>query len=481
MYTRTNIMLMTAIGLLALCAPTVAQTKAELIAIRADFAAALDAHDLDAIVSPLADDFVFDWAAMPAPIVGPEGFRAFMEGQYAHSSDWHTDQGRVFATDEVVVVEHAARGTQTGPLAELPDLEPQGNPWAWYHVDIYDFEADKISRLTSYGDVASVYVQMGVMPAPEMPPLVPSFTVPDPEPTGLSPLEANAELLARWNAHDVAGMAKMFHADIAAFDSGLGVPVSREEYVAALEMMLQGFSDMTGQFTRVIDLGDGWVAVEVVFTGTHDGLFMGVPPTGRTGTVRAGGLRRFDADGLVTDFALYYDNLTIMTQLTAEEWPVDGPWITTVPTPMGNMIIKGIWTAQDAAQTRLSGEFEQINVYPLLIDLYPDSERVKFAGALAVKTGLNQYDMTAIEYFTKTVGPGHEEIVGLGVVSGNLELTGPDSVQGQGTGAYYLPSQDADQDGFPDEGQEPALCVPWTWTAKRLTLMPPCVPTPPVE
>jgi hypothetical protein len=205
---------------------------------------------------------------------------------------------------------------------------------------------------------------------------------------------------------------------------------------------------------------------------------MGIPATGRTFTLRGAGLLRFDADGLVTNFSLYYDMLNVMQQLTAEEWSPEGVWITTVSTPLGNMIIKAIWVAQDAAKTQLTGEFEQINVYPLLVDLYPDSEAVKFAGALAVKTEINKYEMTALQYFTKTAGPSQEEIVGIGIITGTFELGGPDLVQGQGTGAYYMAAQDADQDGFPDEGQEPALCLPWGWTAKSLTMMSGCVPTP---
>jgi steroid delta-isomerase-like uncharacterized protein len=80
-------------------------------------------------------------------------------------------------------------------------------------------------------------------------------------------------------------------------------------------MNFQGFSDMRGEIVRVIDMGDGWVLREVVFTGTHDGPFMGFPATGRTCTLRGAGLLRFDADGLVTNFSLYYDNITVMAQL----------------------------------------------------------------------------------------------------------------------------------------------------------------------
>ena len=94
------------------------------------------------------------------------------------------------------------------------------------------------------------------------------------------------------------------------------------------------------------------------------------------------------------------------------------------------------------------------------------------------KKGLNSYEATLIEYFTKKTGPGSEVIVGLAIITGNMVLTGQDSATGQGTGAYYLAAQDADHDGFPDAGQKPVLCAPWSWTKKRLTMIPGCVPTP---
>ena len=160
------------------------------------------------------------------------------------------------------------------------------------------------------------------------------------------------------------------------------------------------------------------------------------------------------------------------------EWSPEGAWITTVPTPLGNMIVKSTLMAQDDAKTRFTGEFEQISGYPLLIDVYPDLEETEYGGGLAQKIGLNKYEITFLQYFTKTSGPGLKEIVGIGIVNGAFELVGPDLSQGQGTGAYYMAAQDADQDGFPDEGQEPVVCVPWAWTSKRLTMMAGCIPTP---
>jgi hypothetical protein len=219
------------------------------------------------------------------------------------------------------------------------------------------------------------------------------------------------------------------------------------------------------------------VAVRRTVTATQEGEFVGIPPTGRK--IQWTGMTIYRiAGGKIVEGWWSYDGLGMIQQLTAEEWLVDGSWITSLPTPMGNMLVKGIWIAQDDAKTRFTGEFEHISMFPLLIDLYPNADDIKFAGALALKTGVNQYEMTAFEYFTTSVGPSYDEIVGIGIVTGTLKLVGTNLAQGQGTGAYYLAAQDADRDGFPDENQEPALCVPWEWTSKRLTTMPACVPTP---
>jgi len=318
---RRNVfhVIVTMAALLVCCPPAFGQTPEELIAIRGAAHAALNDHDVALFLTHFTEDAVLDFAAAPAPFVGHEAMGAFFTAELEAFPDWQATDTDVLAAGNVVVAPQMVTGTHEGVWNGIP---PTGNPVQLPMLAFVDFEGDKIKRLTAYADLAGQMVQLGLAPAPEMPELVPSFTLPDAEPTGLSPLEANAELLARWNSHDLAEFAKVLHADATFFDTGFGVPLGREEYIAGNEMLLYGFPDMIGQFVRAIDLGNGWVAVEVVFTGTHNGPFMGVPATGRTLTLRAGSLRRFDADGLVTDFSLYYDNLTIIAQITAVT-PID--------------------------------------------------------------------------------------------------------------------------------------------------------------
>jgi len=276
----------------------------------------------------------------------------------------------------------------------------------------------------------------------------------------------------------------MVHPDAEIFDTGLGVPVNRDAYVAAQEMNFQGFSDMRGEIVRVIDMGDGWVSREVVFTGTHDGPFMGIPATGRTCTLRGAGLLRFDADGLVTNFSLYYDMLTMVQQLTTPEWPIAGSWINIIPIPgLGDIVSEWTVSPQDLGGTNFTSWMQPVKPEPTVFGSFPDADHQSDHIGQTVKTGLNAYESTMIGYGTKKAElPGMlPEIVYISVIYGKAQLIDENTMEGQGTHAFYLPSADADGDGLPDEGQEPIACLPYTITSKRVQLMPPCVPPPPPE
>jgi hypothetical protein len=68
------------------------------------------------------------------------------------------------------------------------------------------------------------------------------------------------------------------------------------------------------------------------------------------------------------------------------------------------------------------------------------------------------------------------EIIYISVLYAKMQLTDQNTMQGQGTHAFYAPSQDADDDGLPDDGQEPVACFPYTITSNRVQLMHACVP-----
>lgn len=455
-----------------------AQTPAELMAIRAEFANALDEHDLDKIVSFFTEDGVFDLVPEPAPFVGREQIRAAFEGQFTHSPDWHTDEGRVMAAENIVTVEHSALGTNTGPLLD-PSLPITGKAWMFPHLDIYEFEGDKIKRLTSYGDMAGVYIQLGLIPAPEIPELTPTITVPDHEPTGLSAMEANAEHVKRWNSRDAALMAKIYHTDCKLFAGPLGAVVDRMAMTALNEMYFSAFSNVNLEAIRVIELGDGWVLTELASHATHQGPFMSTPPLGYPTEIRLVWLMHYSDDGLLIEGSFYYDNVTLTNQMTTPpEYMPDGTWVVMVPTEAGNITFLHTVSPQGKMGGPFAGVLLQVNSNPTFFGMFPEADRNTNWITKNVWKGRNRVESTMLTYGTKKGEGPLMETVYIGIVHAEWTLTGPNTNEGKAIEAIYLAEQDADGDGFPDPGEQPIACPEFAFTSKRLTMMPPCVPMP---
>ncbi|MFC1765462.1 ester cyclase, partial [Planctomycetota bacterium] len=307
--------------LLLTSAQVIAQTPDELIAVRNAYAKAMDDHDLDKMLSYWVDDGIYDHVQAPPPGIGKAAIRAGFEGIFARQPDFHTTEGIVLATGNIVVVSHDSVGT----------FIQNGNTVIGPHLDIYEFEGYKIKKTTTYGDAAGFMIQIGMMPAPDVPPLVPSITVPDAEPTGLAPMEANMDHINRWNSRDAALMAKIYSDDVKIFAGPMGMTVDRVAMTAMNEMYFSAFPDIELEVVRAIDLGNGWVVTELISHGTHQGPFMGTPAMGYPTKLRAVWLTRYDANGLLIEGSFYYDNMTLMTQMTTAPYPLDGIWISTIP------------------------------------------------------------------------------------------------------------------------------------------------------
>jgi steroid delta-isomerase-like uncharacterized protein len=423
-----------------------------------------------------ASDFVNHDPSRP-DVTDLESYKGWVIENRTAFPDFHVEINYMVAGGDKV----AARWTVTGiHQGEIMGIPPTGKQMTQTGITIHRFAGGKFVESWWNSDMLAAMEQLGVMPPTREDYTwgVPSEVTGDP-----GDPETNKAIVQRMidevmNQQNLGVVDELFAADYLMHDPAWLMEVKGPEGFKqwAGTMLEPFFSDSHIAADDIIAEGDK-VSVRWTWSGTHTGEFMGIPPTGRQIVVTGISIHRF-ADGEFVESWASYDMMGFMQQLTAEEWSPEGVWITTVPTPLGNMIIKSTWMAQDDAKTRFTGEFEQMNTYAVLIDVYPDLEEIKYGGGLMVKIGLNKYEATFLQYFTKTSGPSQEEIVGIGIVTGTLELVGTDLAQGQGAGAYYMAAQDADQDGFPDEGQEPVVCVPWGWTAKRLTMMPGCVPTP---
>jgi hypothetical protein len=163
-------------------------------------------------------------------------------------------------------------------------------------------------------DMLGPLMQVGAVPVPEPLALTPTYALPEPEPTGQSPWDADVQGNLRWNTHDLPQYAKLYRKDAAIFAGALGATVGRNEWVALAEMLFQAFSGQSHVLRRV-DFGDGLILSEYQNRAVHNGPYMGIPASGNWTNLGSVSLLQYDADGLVAAGSYYYDELTLMTQI----------------------------------------------------------------------------------------------------------------------------------------------------------------------
>jgi steroid delta-isomerase-like uncharacterized protein len=298
--------------------------------------------------------------------------------------------------------------------------------------------------------------------------------------------EANKALLSRLFDEAFSGNLDIIDELIAA-DYVFHDPVSpvqvvgTEGYKQHFGMYVIGLPDIQVTLDEMIAEEDR-VAARWTLTGTHAGELMGIAPTGHRITLAGISMYRV-ADGQFAETWASYDALGMMQQLTSPpKWPIQGAWINTIPIPDLGVIV-GQWTVvpQDPASMTFSSVVRAAKPDPTVFGSFPDADHESEHIGQTVWTPMGGFESTWIGYGTKQAEmPGMlPEIVYISVLNGTAHFIDRDTLRGEGTHAFYLPSQDADGDGFPDKGQEPIACFPYASTAKRVGLMPACVPPPP--
>lgn len=94
-----------------------------------------------------------------------------------------------------------------------------------------------------------------------------------------------------------------------------GLPGNREGLQRLREMTLAGFPDFSVTVEDAIAEGDR-VAVRLTNSGTHEGTFLGIAPTGTAATWSVMAIFRI-ADGVVVERWGLVDGLSLLTQLGA--------------------------------------------------------------------------------------------------------------------------------------------------------------------
>jgi steroid delta-isomerase-like uncharacterized protein len=118
----------------------------------------------------------------------------------------------------------------------------------------------------------------------------------------------------RINAGNIDGFGELLADDFVEHEEIPGLPPTKEGVLAYFGSLLSAFPDMRMDVEDLIAVGDKAVA-RVTASGTHQGEFMGVPPTGKAIEIHLIDIMRFDDAGLVCEHWGVADMLALMQQL----------------------------------------------------------------------------------------------------------------------------------------------------------------------
>jgi steroid delta-isomerase-like uncharacterized protein len=126
----------------------------------------------------------------------------------------------------------------------------------------------------------------------------------------------------RISAGDIAGFGDLVAEDFVEHEGAPGLPPTKEGTLEFFRILLAAFPDMRMEVEDLISSEDKSVA-RVKATATHQGEFMGVPPTGTNIDVQLIDIMRFNGAGLVCEHWGVTDMLSLMQQLGVV--PADPP------------------------------------------------------------------------------------------------------------------------------------------------------------
>ncbi len=131
---------------------------------------ALSMGDHNAMQALRHPDFILDWvhadAFADSPLTHDET-NQFWPVWLGAFSEMDYEVTRTIASEEVVVVQWSFTGTQDGhlgpPISE-PALEPSGKTICFRGISVYDVAENLIRKETMYIDLATLWVELGVIP-----------------------------------------------------------------------------------------------------------------------------------------------------------------------------------------------------------------------------------------------------------------------------------------------------------------------------
>ena len=136
--------------------------------VTSQYVAALAAGDTERMNTLRTPDFELDFVYGDASASGPltsEETMQFWPSWLVGFPEMDYEVTRTIAAEEVVVMQWVFTGTHNEPLGPPifdPPVPPSGRTIMFQGVSIYDLRAGLISRETTYMDLATLMVELGV-------------------------------------------------------------------------------------------------------------------------------------------------------------------------------------------------------------------------------------------------------------------------------------------------------------------------------
>src|SRR5262245_37905776 len=234
--------------------------------------------NLETIDELTAPDLV-DHDPLPGSSPDRDGFKAAVRLMRAAFPDLAVEILHALVEDDKVVLHTAFRGTHSGEFLGIPAT---GKPISTAAIDIGRLGPDgRVAERWQRFGALQLMQQIGVVPGWEEPP--PVAPLPEVEGDRTATREEATELVVRqlavWNDGDEAVADELFHPASITPDAPQ-LPPGPEGCKVVARMFRSAFPDFHMTVEDTVAEGD-FVACRFRQTGTHEGDFLGIPPTGR--------------------------------------------------------------------------------------------------------------------------------------------------------------------------------------------------------
>ena len=300
------------------CATT---TEAENKAIAQRWSDVWQSQDLDAVDALVAPGYVHHWGA-GADVKGHDAFKQSLSDFFTAFPDATSTIEEIMVDGDEVVLRYTNTGTQTGPLGALA---PTGNRATYEGISIVHISCGQIdevwTEIDGLGRLQQLTGATGAFAAST--PVSSAAGTPSASPEACAATsEDEAQDLVRrwfdvWNTRDLASLDALGAPDYVHHWGGQ-VPDTTDlnSYKQRLDGFLQAFPDLYATVDDVIVDGD-LVALRWTETGTHQGRFGNLEPTGKHVTWTGINIFRV-ACGQVVESWNHTDGIGLQQQLGAD-------------------------------------------------------------------------------------------------------------------------------------------------------------------